>query len=201
MKNYCMVKVEGTPDWKAIPTLDIDIPYLDTPAGITAQAQICYTDDAFLVHLSTEEANPRREEKGPIGSPCYDSCLEFFFCPMENDTRYFNIEFNMNGCVYFGMGSNVENLIRLLPEAPIADILSPEIKETAGGWEIFYRIPYAFIRLLFPDFKVYSGKQMRANCYKCADFSEPPHYLSWNLIEGEPFRFHKQHCFGMMTLE
>ena len=201
MNTYILKKANGTLDWASIEKISIDIPYLDTPDDISANAQICYNDEEFLVHLSTAEKNIRAAESGPVGVPCEDSCLEFFFCPMENDTRYFNIEFNMNACVYLGFGSNVINLVRLVPEETVEEMFAPKINKTADGWEIFYRVPYTLIRRFFPDFKVYSGKQMRANCYKCADLSEPPHYLSWNKIEGEPFTFHKSHCFGNMIFE
>lgn len=201
MKIYNVAKVMSAPNWGALPSLDIDNPYLTTPAGITAKAQICYNSEELHVHLSTVEANIRAEVKDPLGSPCEDSCLEFFFCPNENDMRYFNIEFNMNGCVYLGIGSNVKDLVRLFPEESFKDIFAPDIKKTSDGWEIFYRIPYTLIRRFFPDFKVYSGKEIRANCYKCADLSEPPHYLSWNPIVGEPFTFHKSACFGNMIFE
>ena len=53
----------------------------------------------------------------------------------------------------------------------------------------------------FTVFKAYSGKKMLANCYKCADKSEPPHYMAWSPIVGEPFRFHRPECFGEMIFE
>ena len=200
MKTYDLIKVSSEPNWSGIPYVDIDIPYLDTPDDIHAKAQIAYGEEAFYLHLSTVEKNIRAEETGPIGTPCSDSCLEFFFSPMENDIRYFNIEFNLNGCVYLGIGSNVQNLVRLVPEDTVEDIFAPKISKTSDGWEIFYTVPYSFIKRFFPDFKVYEGKEMRANFYKCADFSETPHYLSWSSVEveGEPFTFHKPHCFGTM---
>ena len=192
------MKVGG---WADIPMLEIDNAYFETPDHIKAYAQIAYDDEAILVHLSTKERVIRAVETGPLGSPCEDSCLEFFFCPNENDMRYFNIEFNMNGCVYLGIGSNVKDLVRLFPEEKFNDIFTPDIRKAADGWEIFYRVPYTLIRRFFPDFKVYEGKEIRANCYKCADLSEPPHYLSWNPIVGEPFTFHKSACFGKMIFE
>ena len=199
MKNYKITKVTAAPDWREIPTLDINIPYLTTPADITAGAQICYTENELLVHLFTAEQNVRAVEKGPLGAPYEDSCLEFFFCPCEGDARYFNIEVNMNGCFFLGFGSGDADLVRLLPEDTIPAILAPDIRKTEDGWEIFYRVPYSFIRRFFPDFRAYAGKEMRANCYKCADLSEPSHYLSWNKIEGEPLTFHKSRCFGKMV--
>ena len=130
MNTYTIKKANGAPDWKAIPEISIDNPYLTTPDDISAKAQICYNDEEFLVHLSTVEKNVRATENGPIGVPCEDSCLEFFFCPMENDSRYFNIEFNMNACVYLGFGSNVQNLVRLIPEEPTEEMFAPKINKT-----------------------------------------------------------------------
>ena len=198
MRSYTITKVSGTPDWSKIPTLNIDHRYFETPDSITAEAQICYNEDAICVRLSTVEANVRAVEKGPVGMPCEDSCLEFFFCPYENDIRYFNIEFNSVGCVFLGMGPNVDKLIRLIPED---DTLAPKITRREDGWEICYTVTYEFIRRIFPDFKAYSGKKMLANCYKCADLSEPPHYMAWSPIVGEPFRFHRPECFGEMIFE
>ncbi len=198
MNSYDIKKVVGTPEWKNIPVLNIENRYLETPQNITACAQICYNDEALLIHLSTEEREIRAVEKGPLGAPCEDSCLEFFFCPMEGDNRYFNLEFNINGCLFLGFGTDIDNLTRLVHEEP-EKIFEPKIQKTEKGWEIFYSIPYSFIRRFFLDFEVKSGKSIRANCFKCADFSNPPHYMSWNLVEGEPFTFHKSHCFGVMN--
>jgi len=198
MREYTIKKVSGAPDWSAVPELEIDHRYFDTPDDITAKAQICYNDEAICVRLSTVEANVRAVETGPVGMPCEDSCLEFFFCPYENDNRYFNIEFNSVGCMFLGMGPDVHKLMRLIPEK---EPFSPEIIKREDGWEISYTVTYEFIRRIFPEFKAYSGKRMRANCYKCADLSEPPHYMAWSPIVGEPFKFHRPECFGEMIFE
>ena len=194
MKTYEIKKFSG---WDGIEKLDINIPYLDTPDYITANAQIAWDDDAILVHLSTSEPTTRATEEGELGSPWFDSCLEFFFRPMEDEMRYFNIEFNSLGTVFLGFGENVDELTRLIIDKE--KIFAPEINKYEGGWEIFYRVPYSYIRIFFPDFKVYHGKQIYANCYKCADYSEPPHYLSWNEVDrGEDFTFHRPDRYGKM---
>ncbi len=198
MRFYSIHKVGATPDWTTLPSLTIDHPYLDTPDTITAGAQIGYDNDALLVHLWTTETEVRAVENGPLGMPCEDSCLEFFFGPMENDIRYFNLEFNSNGCMYLGFGSCIDDLIRLVPDEA-EQIFAPQITKREDGWEIIYHIPYSFIRRFFPDFVVYEGKTIRANCYKCADLTTPAHYLSWNPIEGDPFTFHRPTCFGTMS--
>ena len=198
MNSYNIKYINTDPDWSGIPVINIENRYLTTPDDITAEAQICYNDDAFLLHLSTVEKDVRAVEKGPIGEPCQDSCLEFFFCPVAEDVRYMNFEVNFNGCMYIGLGQNIDNLTRLVPENA-EKIFKPRISKTADGWEIFYEIPFSFVKRFFLDFKVEPGMKIRANCFKCADFSKPPHYMSWNLVEGEPFTFHKSHCFGEMT--
>ena len=75
-------------------------------------------------------------------------------------------------------------------------------RRTEDGWEIFYKIPLFFINLIFPEFKLTSGTALRANCFKCADLTEPPHYLTWNphpLLEYASF--HNPDAFGLMKFE
>ena len=201
MKQYVIKHVNGAPDWSALPYLEIDNERRENPNGITARAQIGYSDDALLVHLETKEKDYIANESGPLASPCCDSCLEFFFCPCEGDGRYFNIEFNSIGCFYLGIGSGITDLVRLVLEGEKAEMFNYRIEKYADGWEIFYSVPYEFIRRFFPEFKAYSGKRIIANCYKCADKSEPPHYLTWSWLEGEPLRFHNTKCFGQMIFE
>ena len=89
--------------------------------------------------------------------------------------------------------------MRQTPEDTSTDFFKPNILTYEDSWEIFYEIPFYLVRRYFPDFKVYDGKKIKANCFKCSDNSTPPHYLSWNLVEGSPFAFHKPECFGQMT--
>ena len=201
MKSYIIFRAETTPNWSSIPYLEINNERRANPNGITARAQICYSDDALLVHLETKERDYITNEAGPLASPCRDSCLEFFFCPCEGDGRYFNIEFNSNGCFYLGIGSGINDLVRLILEGEKAEMFDHRIEKYEDGWEIFYRVPYEFIRRFFPTFEVYSGKKTIANCYKCADESVPPHYLTWSWLDGEPLRFHNTKCFGQMIFE
>ena len=196
MKRYSLSRVASFDELKQAPALSIDYSYpAGVPDGVSAYAQLGYSDEALFVHLWTEEPTTRAVEEGDLGMPCEDSCLEFFFCPMEGDGRYFNVEFNANGCMYLGFASCIDDLIRLVPDQKA---IHPLICREAWGWEIFYEIPYSFVRRFFPDFRVYPGKEMRANCYKCSDLTEPPHYFSWSPVLGEPFTFHRTEGFGTM---
>ena len=200
MKVYTIKRMTESGDWSDKPIINIDTPYLDTPDSVKAWAQIAYDDEALLVRLRTEEYEHRAIETGPVGAPYEDCCLEFFFCPMEGDGRYFNFENNAIGCCFLGIGSGLSDLVRLIPDAD-NDIFDRKVTKFEGGWEITYKFPYEFIRRFFPEFEVYSGKKIRANCFKCADLTNPPHYLSWSPVPTENFTFHRPDCFGEMIFE
>jgi hypothetical protein len=99
MREYTIARTYDAPDFSAVEALPIDTLLWCPEVPITAQAQICYDETALYVRLSAQEPNIRAEERGPLGVPCVDSCLEFFFCPIEGDDRYLSIECNPNGCL------------------------------------------------------------------------------------------------------
>ena len=197
MKEYTLTYAKNQIDWKSVPKIEITEFFLDKGEDITATAQLAYNDDALLVHLITKENNYRKVETDQLGSPCEDSCLEFFFSPINGDRRYFNIEFNSNGCMFLGIGSSVDDLTRLTFVED--NMFEPEIKEFDGGWEIYYSIPYSFIKRFFKDFEAKKGGKIYGNCYKCSDLGEHPHYIAWNPIVKLPrSSFHNPDCFGLL---
>lgn len=172
--------------------------WADNPA-VSAKASLTWDEENLYVHLEAKEPDIRAKEKGPLGSPCEDSCLEFFFCPMAGDSRYFNIEVNPNGCMYLGFASSIENLVRLLPETNTP--ISPVIKMNKTGWSVSYTIPATFIQRFFPRFRLYDGKTIRANFYKCGDKTKKEHYLAWNKIGGTKVSYHQPKWFGKIILK
>lgn len=187
------------PDWEQIPAVSIDSRHWTPPVDIAAKAQICYDEETLYLRLSAQEKNIRAEHTGSLGMPCEDSCLEFFFSPMEGDDRYFNIEFNPNGCLYLGMGSGLGDLTRLLPEGENPFDAQP--RRTEKGWEITYRVPVSFVRRFFPEFSLTPGRQIRANFYKCGDLTEQEHYFSWNPMTSPTPAFHRPCDFGLLILK
>lgn len=196
MKQYTITKFK---DWQSVPKINIDTPYGDAPKDITAYGQIAYTDQAIFVHLWAVEKNIRSVETDALGMPCKDSCLEFFFCPNSDELRYFNIEFNPNGCMFLGFGPSVQKLTRLIVDPK--EIFDPKINKTEDGWEIYYQIPCEFINRFFPDFKLESGKTIKANLYKCGDLCVVPHYLCWCSVTKQVSAFHNPSRFGLMIFE
>lgn len=199
MKSYTIIRKPNILDWTKIPFAKIDIQLQDTPVDISATGQLCYDDEFLYVRLTAREKNIRAEYTGPLDPPCEDSCLEFFFCPIYGDDRYFNIEYNPNCCIYLGIGSGINDLVRLIPESGIP--FFPNVVRTDCRWEITYQIPFEFIRRFFPDFTPVSGTKMYGNFYKCGDLTVTEHYLCWNKINANPVSFHRPCDFGILKFE
>lgn len=198
MREYTITKVTGTPDFNRIPSLPIDTLLWCDEVPIVAQAKLCYDENAIYVQLSAKEPNIRAEEKGPLGAPCEDSCLEFFFRPMADDIRYLSIECNPNGCLYLGFCNTDRRIIRLLPDE--VKSIEPVIEMTEDGWQVTYAVPASYVQLFFPAFQLEAGKVIYANCFKCGDLTVQEHYLSWNPIEVVDPNFHLPEFFGKMIL-
>ena len=195
MKEYTVHR-GGRNDLPDMPVAAMDIPMWGGSFGISAEAQLCYDDEALYVRLRAVEAAIRAENTESWQEPCEDSCLEFFFCPLPGDRRYFNVEFNLNGCMFLGLGSGIADLVRLQPLE--ADPFSFRARRTADGWEIAYAIPHAFVRRFFPAYAPCAGTVLRGNFYKCGDKTAHRHFLAWNAVDEEKHTFHAPDDYGAL---
>lgn len=194
---YTITKVSGEADWSKIPTAPIDHVLWTGDAGVRAQGQLCYDEENLYVHLSAVEKDIRAENTQPLSPVWEDSCLEFFFKLPDAD-NYFNFEVNPNGCMCIQFGpekTDREDIVRRDGE----EYFDIHTDRTADGWEVYYRIPLAFIQLYYPDYQ-FDG-ELLANLYKCGDKTAKPHYLSWNPIDLEKPNFHCPEFFGKMVFE
>ena len=200
MKQVNIPFVENEIDWTAIPQIAIQEQVRVYESEATAYAQICYTKDALQVRLTANEPEILRNENDPLGMPCKDSCLEFFFCPKVDDIRYFNFEFNPNACMFLGFGPSIDELTRLIPiENQKEELFAPEVSFHDGGWSVCFRVPYAFIRRFVPDFTPEPGSAIKGNFYKCGELLQQPHCLAWCMVarEGRSI-FHTPEQFGTL---
>ncbi len=198
MKTYTITRKAEDFCWENVPTLSIDNLLWSPEVPISAKAQICYDDSAMYVRLQAVEPDIRAENTQVLDEPCQDSCLEFFFSPIPGDNRYFNIEFNLNLCMWLGMGYDFPSNVRLVPEV---NPFSPKAERTGDGWFVEYNIPHSFVRQFFPEYAPVSGNSIRANCYKCGDLTVQEHYLAWNPIDLPEPCFHCPQFFGTMFFE
>lgn len=198
MRSYTVQKITGAPNWDAIAVMPMDNYLWEKPVDVTAQTQICWDDTALYIRQVAMEANIRAEQEGPLALPWKDSCLELFIRPTEY-MRYFNFEMNPKCALCLGYGPNGPEFTRLIIRN-VDELFAPKARLIDGGWELTYRIPFAFVRRFFPEFEAAEGLVMHANAYKCGDDTARPHYLSWNYIDLEKPDFHCPEYFGELIL-
>ena len=198
MRSYTIQKIQDAPDWNTIPVMPIDTLMWTESTDVSAQAQICWDDTALYLRMEAVEPHIRMEETGILAEVCDDSCLEFFLRPTDR-LDYFNIEMNPNRTIWFGFGTNIDDLIRLLV-TDVDKMLDSKVEFTEKGWVLTYRIPFAFIQRFFPDFEAKEGTHMRGNAYKCGDKTVKCHYLVWNPVNEKDFTFHSPRDFGDLIL-
>ena len=197
MKKYTITRVLSEPDWNSIPTLQVDERPWTPETDIKMVQQICYDENGIYIHQRAWEKEIRAEGKELLSRVCEDSCMEFFFAPVPEDGRYFNVEFNPNGCVFLGFGHGRHDSLRIVPE-DIKSLFSVKTAYLADGWEIFYTIPISFLTQFYPGYTLEPGRVIRANCYKCGDKTAAEHYLLWNPSTSETPDYHRPQDFGEM---
>ena len=198
MKTYIIEKTCGAPDWSTVPALEADNHLWISSENIHMTAQICYDEEALYLRMRAVEREVRAEHRGPLCPVCEDSCMEFFFSP-EGDDRYLNVELNPNGCSFIGIGTSRADRVRIILEQE-EEVLQAQTARTPDGWELTYRLPLTFLRVLYPALSLTPGTVLRANCYKCGDLTPEPHYLSWNPVISVKPDFHRPCDFGRMVL-
>jgi len=196
MRTYTMKKIQGAPDWSATPVMPIDNLLWTDSIDITAQAQICWDENALYVRMEAVEPHIRVEEDGPLAMVCEDSCMEFFLRPTEQ-MKYFNIEINPNKAIYLGITAGRPMLIRLL-SGEIKEQMNIQVEMTDKGWVLSYQVPFSVINFFFPEFKAEAGGKIYGNAYKCGDKTAKEHYMAWNPVCSEEPDFHLPEQFGTL---
>ena len=196
-ESYTIVKTDARLNWNDVPVLQIDNVLWTEDAGVRAQGQLCYSDEALFIHLSAVEKDIRAKNTRPLSHVWEDSCLEFFF-KIEDAPNYFNFEINPNGCLCAQFGPEKTDRIDIVRE-DAREYFDIHTYRTADGWEVFYKIPLKFFQLFYPDYQ-FEG-ELAANFYKCGDKTAKPHYLSWSPIDLESPNFHCPEYFGVIRFE
>lgn len=200
MREYIVRYAPSEWDFSAAGDLNVDVQMLQTDPPVEMMQKMVYNERALYVYQRARERCIRAKVSDRLGAVCEDSCMEFFFSPIPEDGRYFNIEVNPLGNVFLGFGKDRYSLVRIFPQES-AMCLTVNTASASDGWEVRYKIPIELICLFFPGFELRSGIRMAGNCYKCADLSAAKHYLAWNPLSEGNEDFHTPRDFGSIILE
>ena len=198
MRSYTITPLR-TPHlvWEEIPALQVDHVQWLPDVGVRMQQQMCCDANFLYVRQQAWEQNLRAQHTGRLQQVCEDSCMEFFFAPGRDD-RYFNMEINPNGCIHLGFGPGRHGRVQVVPKQ-MEQLFDVKAEPTEDGWTLTYRIPLSFLRLFFPECHFAPGVTLRANCYKCGDLTDHPHYVTWNPVQSENPDYHRPQDFGLMV--
>ena len=161
---------------------------------------IAYTDAGIALTFNVIEENVlARFTKS--NDPVYkDSCVEFFIA-LNNETSYYNFEFNCTGTCLASYGTSAKDRKLISPkkieEIEVMSSFKSLIfnKQEMVNWELMLFIPNNVFQ--FHKIDNFYGQEARVNFYKCGDDLPKPHYLCWNPITNtaQP-NFHLPDHFG-----
>ena len=172
-------------------------PWKNFPYQPAVSLAIAHNEEAiFLKYFVTE--NAIRAVNSEINSAVWeDSCVEFFI-HFNDDKGYYNFEFNCIGTPLVGFGKSRSERDWLAKEIvgtiQTESFISKLKKEQSVDWELSVAIPLSVF--IHHSFSSLSGKEGRANFYKCGDQLPVPHFVAWNNIQSAEPNFHLPEFFG-----
>lgn len=195
-------------EWRQLPRAEVNCQqWLSVEQPPETEVRGAYDEEALHLQFRVFEEAPVMRHR-QHGDPVYqDSCVEFFLQPMPaRESRYLNFELNAAGVLLLEIGEQGQQRKRILPEAAsqfgIRTALGLWNRECRRmHWELNLRIPFAFLKYWFPDFKAERGTVMRGNFYKCGDLTPAPHYMSWSPVQSDTPNFHLIDSFGTLVLK
>lgn len=151
-------------------------------------------DGIYLKYYVTEHT--LKAEYSRFNDPVFeDSCVEFFIA-FDEDTKYYNLEFNCMGTSRAQYGQHKTGRT-FVPVSLLKTISHQTLirNNTIGNiqWELTLCIPKILFKF-HPDLSL-ENSRARVNFFKCGDGLPEPHYLCWNKIEAQSPEFHLSQFF------
>ncbi|HEX3007753.1 MAG TPA: carbohydrate-binding family 9-like protein [Bacteroidales bacterium] len=167
--------------------------------------KIAHSDTEIYLQYTVNEKYIRAKYKNDNESVWTDSCVEFFFSPVD-DGSYYNLEFNCIGTTLIGFGHGKPNRERagidITSHIERNSSLGTDTIRTKSGkfsWQLTLIIPLsAFYK---HELTTLSGLHAKGNFYKCGDELKEAHYLSWKPIQFERPNFHLPEFFDTIVFE
>ena len=176
------------------------------PAKPQVSFTTAHTGEMLYVQFHVQGEGLRAVHTHDLEHVHEDSCVEIFIAN-EDNTRYWNIEFNCIGvCNASDRISKTED-VHNLSDTALQSIsryssLNTEPFDNRQGlfsWTLTIGVPLSILHIT-PDM-LHRPVIRQGNLYKCGDLTPQPHYLSWNPISAPKPNFHLPAFFGTLILE
>jgi hypothetical protein len=169
-----------------------------------ASFAIAYNENCILLKYFVQEDSIlvlHNKDNSPVH---LDSCVEFFIS-FNDDTAYYNLEFNSVGACYFAFGDSKNDRV-LIQEEDVSKIkrqatIDSYVDNGSSmiNWELSIMIPLEVFA--FHQLTSLSDVQCKANFYKCGDALPSPHFLAWQKLVSDTPNFHLPEFFGSLHFE
>jgi hypothetical protein len=137
-----------------------------------------------------------------INDPVFeDSCVEFFIA-FDDDSQYYNLEFNCVGTCRGQYGPSKTEREFLCPSLLKTILHQTQIKGHGNEqieWELTLSIPLTVFSY-HPEISLESCRA-RGNFYKCGDGLPEPHYMCWSNINATYPEFHLKDFFSEISFD
>ncbi len=200
MKRYQVPFVDSEMEildkrWADVPALRINEVWENYyPSPYHTEARVVHSRDGITVKFTTDEWPLRADRTTKNSMICEDSCLEFFITPNEEEEQFINFEINPFGVAHVGIGKDRHE--RTLLDFDDYPLRRESFIRAEKEWSLLLFVPYSFLDAHFSS----RGKTMKANFYKCGDFTVKKHFSVWNPIEVEIPDYHRPEFFGRLDL-
>jgi hypothetical protein len=163
---------------------------------------IAHSDADMYIKYFVREQSLRAFNRH-ANEPVYqDSCVECFIA--WDDKGYYNFEFNCLGTCLAAFGPSRENrtpldasVIANIQRISAINTLFNGNPDELISWYLTIKIPLGVF--IEHNLQSLSGKEARANFYKCGDGLPQPHYLSWQKINTPSPDFHRPEFFAEIS--
>ncbi|AXY72998.1 hypothetical protein D3H65_03000 [Paraflavitalea soli] len=178
-----------------------EVPWQDYPYKPAVEFVIGYHESYLFLKYFVAEKAIRAVANQVNGKVWEDSCVEFFIS--FDDVAYYNLEFNCIGTSLIGFGPSKSER-NMLP-APIVEqivthtAITRQPAKKLVQWELTIAIPVT--SFIHHQPLTLSGRQCRANFYKCGDQLPEPHFVSWRVVDSATPNFHVPASFGSLRFE
>ena len=163
------------------------------------EVYLCHNNTLLAIKFVVHECDIRTVEKEDGGKIWCDSCVEFFFRPYSDDSRYLNFEINSLGATIMSLGKDRYNRTELITKFKQKLNIITNIEHYF--WSVRLEIPFSIICEVFDNKHLLkSGDTTFGNFYKCGDETAFPHFGMWNEVAQDAPDFHLSDFFGLLIL-
>lgn len=189
--------------WDSLERMQIvDCKWSPNPSPRSSASLAFVENDGFYLRMESEETKPMALYKNFNDPVFLDSCLEFF-ARFDNDSeKYINMEMNSLGTLLSCIGQGGQG------REPIIDFTNGKIFEVEpyvsnGKWGVSAHISLSLLSEIYSKDMtgIGVGYGFFANCYKCGDDTERPHYASWSSVLTDTPDFHRPEYFGKIIIK